>query len=103
MSLRAEEASSISEHRSEIPVEHKVESKVRPRKLTWKEQQELRHLEARIEVLEAQKATLQADINNSGSDYVRLQTLAGQLDALEIELETILERWLALSELVEGD
>ena len=47
-----------------------------PRRLTWKEQRELESLEARIEELEAQKAALQAQINASGSDYVRLSKLA---------------------------
>jgi ATP-binding cassette subfamily F protein uup len=101
--LRAEEASSVLERRAEMPVERKAENKSRLRKLTWKEQQELRQLEARIETLEAQKTTLQADINDSGNEYKRLHSLAEQLQALESELEASLERWLELSELTEGD
>jgi ATP-binding cassette subfamily F protein uup len=97
--LRAEEVRDASRQSVETPAERKAESKFRPRKLTWKEQQELQQLEARIETLEAQKAAFQADINNSGSDYVRLQTLAEKLHAVEIELDTVMERWLELAEI----
>jgi ATP-binding cassette subfamily F protein uup len=77
----------------------KREEKSPSTKLTWKEQRELESLETQVETLEFQKANLQTAINSSGSDYVRLQTLAEQLQSLEAELETILERWLELSEL----
>lgn len=97
--LRAEASQSASEPRLASSVERKAESRSRPRKLTWKEQQELQNTEARIEVLEAEKITLQAEINSSSHDYMRLQTLAEQLEVLEIELEAMLERWLELSEL----
>jgi ATP-binding cassette subfamily F protein uup len=73
----------------------------RPRKLTWNEQQELAQLEARIEALESEQQELQAQINQSGDDYRQLQTLAGQLQAVEAELETSTERWLELSEIGE--
>jgi ATP-binding cassette subfamily F protein uup len=72
--------------------------KPRPRKLSYKEQQELSDLEARIESLETQKKVLQDEINRSGSDYQRLQDLAGQLQAVEVELEASMERWLELEE-----
>ncbi len=93
LQLQAEQAVSASSH-PERPIERKVESKVRPRKLSWKEQQELDSLEPRLKQL----AALQAEINASGSDYVRLQSLADQLHALEAELSAAEERWLELSE-----
>jgi ATP-binding cassette subfamily F protein uup len=99
--LRAEEASSPSQRQTETPVACKTDPKAHPRKLTWKEQRELESLETQLETLEAQKATLQAEINASGSDYVRLQALAEQLQILEAKLETILTRRLELSELVD--
>jgi ATP-binding cassette subfamily F protein uup len=74
----------------------------RAHKLSWKEQRELEGLESRVSELEAQKAALLADMNASGSDFVRLQALAGQLNALDAELEAALERWVALSEIAEG-
>jgi ATP-binding cassette subfamily F protein uup len=102
LQLRAKEVISPLA-RFETPIERKAESKARPRKLSWKEQQELDSLEPRIEQLEAQKAALQAEINASGSDYVRLQSLAERLHALEAELEAAEERWLELSELAEDE
>ena len=56
------------------------------------EQRELEGLEAHIEALEAQKAALQAQINASGSDYVRLSKLAELLRAVEIETDAATER-----------
>jgi ATP-binding cassette subfamily F protein uup len=80
----------------------KREEKLPSTKLTWKEQHELESLERQVETLEAQKAILQDEINSSGSDYVRLQVLAEQLQTLEAELETMLTRWFELSELAGG-
>ncbi|MFN8457937.1 MAG: ABC-F family ATP-binding cassette domain-containing protein [Anaerolineae bacterium] len=80
----------------------RLEEQPAPRKLTWKEQRELEELEAQIERMESQKATLQADINASGGDYVRLQRLAEQFHGLETELEIKLTRWLELSEVAGG-
>jgi ATP-binding cassette subfamily F protein uup len=77
----------------------KREEKLHSTKLTWKEQRELEDLETQVETLEAQKAFLEAEISSSGSDYVRLQALAEQLQTLEADLETILTRWFELSEL----
>ncbi len=100
--LRAEAAQSVRPLRT-VPAEvGEVRRKARPRKLTWNEERELERLEARLEALETEKNRLQIDINNSGYDYIKLQMLAGQLQELETELETILERWLELAEIAEG-
>lgn len=74
----------------------------RPRKLTWNEQRELERLEADVEALEAKRAQLQTDINNSGADYLKLQALAKELQELEATLEAATIRWLELSEIAEG-
>ncbi len=71
------------------------------RRLTWREQRELEGLEARIEALETHKADLQAQINASGSDYVRLSELADRLRAAESEAEAATLRWLELAELAD--
>jgi len=68
------------------------------RRLTWKEQQEQASLETRIEALEARRAALQAEVNASGDDYLRLQDLAAQLERLDAELDGAMTRWLALAE-----
>lgn len=74
----------------------------RSRKLTFNERRELEMLSARIDVLEQEKATLQANIENISSDFGRLEGLVTRLEVLDTELETILERWLELSEVAEG-
>jgi ABC-type multidrug transport system ATPase subunit len=90
-------------HTPTFPITLKREVRSRPARLTWKERHELASLETQVKTLEAQKATLQVEINASGSDYMRLQTLAEQLQALEIKLEATLERWLELSEIAEDN
>jgi ATP-binding cassette subfamily F protein uup len=74
-----------------------------PRKLSWREQQELAGLESQIETLETERARLQAEINAHSSDYIRLQTLVEQLQRLEAEIEAKTERWLELSEVAAQD
>jgi ATP-binding cassette subfamily F protein uup len=95
--LQAEQRKVSQNSPATIPPKRKEKS--RSTKLTWKEQRELERLETQVETLEAQKATLQAKINSSGSDYIRLQALAEQLQTLEAELETMVTRWIELSEL----
>jgi ATP-binding cassette subfamily F protein uup len=73
------------------------------RRLSWKEQRELAELEARIEALETQKASLQSEVNASGDDYLRLAELAEQLRQLEAAADAATERWLELAELANGD
>jgi ATP-binding cassette subfamily F protein uup len=72
-----------------------------PRKLTWKEQREYEGLEARIAELEQAKLDLAEAMNNCGDDYLRLQSLAEQVDATNEELEHALERWFELAEFVQ--
>jgi len=70
----------------------------RPRRLSYKEQRELEQLENRIATLEAKKEDLARGINSSGSDYTKIQSLAAQLQQVEAELESVMERWLELAE-----
>lgn len=73
-----------------------------PKALTWQETQRLQQLETEISELEAQKETLTEAINQAGSDYVRLQELAEQLETVEESLEEIMLAWLELSEKAEA-
>jgi ATP-binding cassette subfamily F protein uup len=75
----------------------------RVRKLTWNEQRELEQLESRIETLEIEQANLAEAINRSGSDYLKMQELSAQLERLEGELATAMDRWLELSEIAAGN
>ncbi len=74
----------------------------RSRKLTWKEQRELEAVEASIETLTDQAATLAAQINEIGSDYARLQPLVDALEQTKAALETAEFRWLELTEIAEN-
>jgi ATP-binding cassette subfamily F protein uup len=71
------------------------------RKLTWNEQRELEQLESRIVTLEIEQANLAEAINRSGTDYLKLQELSDQLERVESELATAMDRWLELSEIAE--
>src|SRR5690606_33117054 len=73
-----------------------------PRKLSWKEEQERVRLEAQINELEAQREQAVAAVNEAGGDYVRLQTLAGELANIDHQLESALARWMELEERAEG-
>jgi ATP-binding cassette subfamily F protein uup len=72
-----------------------------PRKLSWKEQREYETLEARIATLEQTKSDLTEAMNHCGDDYLRLQSLAEQVDATNEELERALERWFELAEVLQ--
>ncbi len=78
-------------------------AKVRPaRKLSYKEQRELDALPGRIEVLDAEQASLQSRTADpafyqQGDDKVMTETVA-RLQAIEIELAEVYSRWEILEE-----
>ena len=80
--------------------ERSTENEKRKR-LTWQEKQELTAVTLRISELEEQIASLEAAVNQVGSDYLKLQNLADQLAAAKAELEEAEFRWLELSEIAE--
>lgn len=73
----------------------------RPRKLTWREKQELATLEERMAELEAEQDQLQTAVNLSGGDYAKLQTLSARLAEIATALDVHMGRWLELSERAE--
>ena len=68
------------------------------RKLTWKEQQELKALEARLPELEAEKADLEAKLSGGALGLEELQAASARYGALQEELDAAEMRWLELSE-----
>ena len=72
------------------------------RKLSYKEQYELDHIEDEITALEEKVAELGAQIEQNASDFVKLQELTEQKTALEEQLEARTERWMELTELAES-
>ena len=75
----------------------------RPQKLrfSFKEQREYETIDADIAALEAQIADCDAEMERCASDYVRLQELSAQKDALGAQLDEKTERWIYLNDLAE--
>ena len=70
-----------------------------PKKLTWKEQQELKALEELLPKLEAEKADLETKLSGGTLDPQELQAASTRYGALQQELDTAEMRWLELSEI----
>ena len=86
--LRTEEPSPVSR-----PA---VRSQTLP-KMSSKEKQELSGMEERIETLEAEIARLDAKMGEA-SDFIELDALAKQREAIMTQMEETMERWMELSE-----
>jgi ATP-binding cassette subfamily F protein uup len=72
---------------------------VASKKLSYKEQRELEDLELRIAETENKIADLTLSLSHIDStNYLELQSTTQSIEKLNIELETITERWLMLSE-----
>jgi len=69
------------------------------RKLTWKEQQELKALEGTLTALEAEKTELEAKLSGGTMGLEELQTASARYAALKDELDAAEMRWLELSEI----
>jgi len=87
------------------PVEKEsvAKPKFRPAKLkfSFKEQREYETIDDDIAALEAELAACEAQIAENASDYVRLQDLSGQREALAARLEEKTDRWVYLNDLAE--
>jgi ABC transport system ATP-binding/permease protein len=70
-----------------------------PRKLSYKERREFEELEKRIEINESRKAELEGLLSSSSSDYVAVEAAYVELQSLNRELESDVDRWVALAEL----
>ncbi len=69
------------------------------RKLSWKEQQELKSLEERLPELEAEKAGLEAQLSSGTLAAEELQAASTRYGVLQEELDAAEMRWLELSEI----
>ena len=79
-----------------IPSEASVSQK--KRKLSYKEQQELKALEERLPQLEAEKAALEARLSGGALSLEELQAASARYGVLQEELDAAEMRWLELSE-----
>ena len=69
------------------------------RKLSWKEQQELKRLEELLPALEAEKAALEEQLSGGALPLDKLQEASARYGALQEELDTAEMRWLELQEI----
>lgn len=75
--------------------------KERPLKFTFKEQREFEKIDGVIAELEGSIEKVKAEIENSSSDFERLQELLTKQQQLEAKLEHEMERWTYLYELAD--
>ena len=68
------------------------------RKLTWKEQQELKALDEELPRLEAEKADLEAKLSSGTLSPAELQTASSRYGELQDIIDEKELRWLELSE-----
>ena len=68
------------------------------RKLSWKEQQELKALEEKLPALEAEKADLEAKLSGGELSLEEVQAASARYGALQEELDAAEMRWLELSD-----
>lgn len=77
------------------------ERRQRPAKLSYKEQREYEEIDDKIADAEQQLAEINEAINQAGSDYALLQELTAKQQAMEEQLNELMDRWTYLNELVE--
>lgn len=84
------------------PKKQTIQPKVqRTKKMTYMEQRDYETIADTISGLEQKLEQLQKQEEIAASDYVKLQEITEQKQALETELENALERWVYLNELAE--
>jgi len=69
------------------------------RKLSYKEQQELKALEEKLPALEAEKADLEAKLSGGTLGVEELREASARYGQLQEELDAAEMRWLELSEI----
>ncbi|MBR4211473.1 MAG: ABC transporter ATP-binding protein, partial [Oscillibacter sp.] len=88
--------------RAEAAREKKAAKPVRGRRQQQSAKRQLTICERDIARLEARIATLDASIEEHATDYEKLTELSAERDAAQSELDTLYERWEALSEEAEA-
>lgn len=76
-------------------------TKEKPLKFSYKEQKEFEQIDSVIAGLEKDLEEVGRRMNESSSDFGKLQELLRQKEELEKQLETAMERWVYLNELAE--
>lgn len=90
-----------------VKAEKAEKSKTKPSsgksKMSYKDRYELEHIDDEIAALEDTVALLKEEQAQNTSDFVKLQELANQLEAVSAQLEAKEERWIELQELAEQE
>ncbi|GAA0779240.1 ABC-F family ATP-binding cassette domain-containing protein [Clostridium subterminale] len=101
--IKAEEEVATSSANKEKKHEENKNRKEKPTKVkfTFKEQKEFDTIDEDIEKKEENITLIEAEINQCGSDFVKLQQLLEDQNRLKEELNFLLERWEYLNEIFE--
>ena len=70
-------------------------------KFTWQEQRDYETIEEEIALLEEKIGTLENQMNESSSDFLRLNELSAKKEETEAVLEEKMQRWMYLEELAQ--
>jgi len=100
-SLKIQEESPENEKKLSQNKQDNKPQKEKPLKFSFKEQREYEEIDGVIASLEESIASVEKEIEDSSSDYTRLQELLAQKESLEQQLEEKMNRWVYLNELAE--
>lgn len=84
---------------SEGAIQRQQSQRQRPRRLSYREQQEMASLEREMEALNAEKAEIEALLAGTVSDYETISKASARYSQLKEELDLKELRWLELSEI----
>lgn len=93
----------IQDRKKEPVSEKKQWKKTRKPSLTYYEKKELETLIDRMDFLEKEIENLEQEMEEAGSDYIRLASLSEKRDKAEEEREEVTLRWMELEEKKEGE
>jgi ATP-binding cassette subfamily F protein uup len=82
--------------------QERAKSSTAKRKLTFKEQKELKELETRIEEVEGRKREIETELAANSSDAYLVHQLYEERERLTVQLASDLDRWSELAELAES-
>ena len=77
----------------------KKTAKSSARTLSYREKEELKTSEKRISEIEERVETIEKEMVSQATDYAAVEALNDEKQGLEKELESVLERWMELSEI----
>lgn len=99
----AAESSAAAPEKQEKAVKAEPAAKPTKKKMTYSERLELENIDQEIARAEAELKMLGMEINNCGSDFVKLNELTKQQEQVQQKLDELVDRWAYLSELAEEE